>query len=413
MYFTSRRNLSFGPAFASLSVLRDKTMKNFKRSTLLPLLLASTLFSACGPQAFVPGTNRLSQTAGDMNLPPKVDILLGIDVKGAMKDIYPGMNSEIDQFAAGLQNSGWDYRFTAISLSEGDPLPMNKIAVAKYDGNWDQYGLWISPYPGALPSAQQILSSYFSQITTPSSLFPSSLSSYGNDGHKTGIQNQVTFLNRSDVRANFLRNDALLAIITLSDSRDTSGGTWQYRAMDGQYIWNAPTPDNLPDFASSLLAVKGGRLSQLKYYSLVSKYQHQGTCRGAYTFAGTRYEQMASYLGGQSIDICANTLPSALNQVSANLNQAKVSFRKVYLVLGTEPKVGSIRITKNGAPVAQSNTNGWEYVGYVGTPTPTIDQPVPMNNAVGYFIRLNGSAMLMGNDVANIEYENLGATSSH
>lgn len=375
-------------------------------------MVAATL-SACGPQAFVPGTNKLSQTAGDMNLPPKVDILLGIDVKGAMKDIYPGMGSEIDQFTANMQASGWDYRFTAISLSEGDPLPLNKIAVAKYDGNWNAFGSWLSPYPGAAPWDQQIASSLFSAITTPSSLFPSSLSGYGNDGHKSGIQNQATFLNRSDVQTNFLRPGAMLAVITLSDSRDTSGGTWQYRAMDGQYIWTAPAVNNIPALAQQILTAKGGQPALVKYYSLVSHLQQNGTCRGAYTFAGTRYEQVAAQLGGQSIDICSNTLPAALNQVSGNLINARAAFRKVYLVLGTEPKIETIRVTKNGALVPQDGANGWTYVGYVATPTATIDSPVAMNPATGYFIRLNGSARLMGNDAATIEYENLGATSSH
>ncbi len=389
-------------------------MKNFNLNLYsAALVLGSALtLTACGPQAYAPGNNQLSLTAGQQNLPPKIDILIGIDVKGAMKNIYPQMNSQINTFTTNLQNSGWDYRLTAVSLSENDPMPMTQIAVSDYDGNWFSLGSWLAPYPGAAPSTEQIGSSYFSQGTTAATFFPSSLNAYGNDGHKTGILNEVTFLSRSDVTAHFLRPDATLAIITLSDSQDTSGGSWVNAPITLDPEWQAPVPDNLPTFVNDLIALKGN-INMVKYYAVVSIYAHNdGSCMGSNTFAGTRYVDMANQLNGLGIDICTNPFPIALTQIQSDLTTTQLSFEKNYLVIGNEPNPATITVTENGATIPQDSKNGWEYVGYL-TYQPTIFYPVAMDNATGYMIKLNGSAVLVGNQTAVVNYENAGAVVAH
>ncbi len=389
--------------------------------------------SACGPQVFVPSAVTSAQTSpGGMNIPPKVDIVMGISQNGTMKNIYTGINQEIPAFIQGLQTSGWDYRFVTIPLSQYMPgsnpgfAPVAKrVSVSQYDATYHQYGSWISPYPGADPSNPAL--SIFNSLFSPTFQIVGEDPAH-NDGHETGLQNEMDFLNRADVNmANnpdgtnqgFLRPDAVLAVITLSNGTDTSGGSWGP-------VWNgtgwSPTDTNfLNNFRSSLLALKSNNASLLKYFSLVA---HNTTvCRGYNSWPGSRYEQITSMINqntdctanGTCIDICNTQLSSALSSVAQNLQSARLSFEKNYLVIGSEPDVGSIIVNKihNGVStkLAQDSNNGWTYEGYL-TNQPTIDAPIAMANATGYMIKLHGSATLIGDDSSKITYTNNGATIS-
>ena len=54
--------------------------------------------------------------------------------------------------------------------------------------------------------------------------------------------------------------------------------------------------------------------------------------------------------------------------------------------------------------VPQDATNGWTYAGYVSNVF-AIDYPIPMDQASGYAIELHGSAELMGNDTAKVDFK--------
>jgi hypothetical protein len=90
----------------------------------------------------------------------------------------------------------------------------------------------------------------------------------------------------------------------------------------------------------------------------------------------------------------------------------KLSFRKKFLVMGTEPNPATIKVVRyiNGESsraevIPQNPTNGWTYVGY-RTNQNTIDAPLEMEPATGYMVQLHGTAKLMGADTADITYQN-------
>ena len=397
-------------------------MKQFKLNAIrtLGLALSTLILHACGPQEFVKSTNSSGVVAaGNMVLPAKVDIVMGISMTGSMGDIYPGMTSEIPAFVQGLQSSGWDYRFVTLPLTEyvdtsSTSFSINHaVSVSHYDSNYS-LGSWLAPFPGASPTTAGlgIGSSFFSQIF----ILPSAISAPYNDGHEAGIRNEVGFVNRTDIRNNFLRSDATLAIINVSNYDDKSGGSWAASGSGSSLIWSPGADSDLNAFKSSLISLKGS-LSRLKYYSLNS---HYGTtnCRGSNANAGIRYEQMAQSLGTAPVDICTNTLSQSLSAVASDLQSAKLNFQKAYLIVGNRPNVSSIVVTKyvnglagNALTIPNDPVNGWTYscptcdaTGY-GTVF-TVDSPVNMNQETGYVISLHGSAKLHGNDTANVTYLN-------
>jgi len=389
--------------------------QNRLNSFLAPALLASSLaLTACGPQAFVPNTTSSGQTAaGGMNVPPKVDIVLGMSSNGTMRNIQPGIQNEIPVFLKNLQNSGWDYRFVSIPLSEYHPTTnlsiTNEVSVSNYDANYPM-GSWLAPYPGALQATSPgILSSLFANsfyVYQPAPTDPV-------DNHESGFDNQLNFLNRSDVQANFLRPDAMLAVITMSNADDRSDWQW---GTPGTAEQGNPTVDSSV-YANAFRAVKAGAAAAVKYFSVVTHLAT--TCRGYGTWSGIRYEDMANRLNGASVDICNNSVGDALSIVQSNLTTYRLTFRKKYLVIGTEPNQGTIVVTKysNGAAQVLPNdaANGWTYAGAVpSSGTYTIDSPIPMDQVTaGYLIELHGTAKLTGTDTADVNYQNAGTVSSH
>lgn len=417
------------------------------KKTMKPLapLFALLALSACGPQAYVPGVVQSDQNApGGMNVPPKVDILLGMDMKGAMKDIYPGLiNRDIPEFVAKLEASGWDYRIKAISLSESEPgsaYPVAPVAVSKFHGNWSSYGSWISPFPGAQPSdpTLNIPSSLFSALGS-SNFFPSSISNNPNDGKKPGLQNQADFLGRADVQSDFLRRDALLAVITMSISKDTSGGSWVTSPVNPlNTYWQAGANDAayLVGLQNQIINAKSGAQSLVKVYPLVSQYDRSNmSCRGTNADSGIRYINFANSMNGYAwnnkFDLCSNTPAQALDAVTASLKSERMNFRKDKLIINTEPNNETLAVYKfsggraesraqltrnqNCNPNAPDSVKEFKYLGYVpadsNNPIYTIDAPVPMGAVTtgSYVVQLCGGARLIGEDSARVEYMNNGA----
>jgi len=415
-------------------------MKQFKFNSFFGLsataMILGTL-TACGPQAYVPGTVQSNQdAAGTMNIAPKVDIVLGLSQDGTMKNIFPSIQSDLYNFTQNLQDRGWDYRFVAIPLSEHSPTDASHfnldhiVRTSKYDTNWYSLSQWIAPFPGADPTdpSLRLNPDFFTQqFITPSMIDPT-------DGRETGLQNYLDFLNQTNVNNTvspnngFLRPDAMLAMITVTTGNDRSYG---YFGADPNGInpnnqnWYAD--DSGPqDFQQSLTAIKNPLLT--KFYTLADLGNSIWNCRGSAgaSFIGYTYANTTNAIGGKSIDICSTQTAAALAEVSNDLTQNHAVFRKDFLVLNSQPSNGSVHVfkTSNGAQIEIPNdpTNGWTYYNNDPSHTYTVYTvnafqlssnptwyPYQGNQKTGYVIQLNGSARLIGGDTARVEYMNNGA----
>ena len=419
-------------------------MKNFKLNPFLGLSALALTLSACGPQAYVPGTVQSNQNAaGSMYIPPKVDIILGVSQDGTMSNIYPAIQQGIYNLTTTLKAKNWDYRFVAISLSEyqaNDNLNLNsKVSTSYYDGVYNNFGSWIPPFPGASPTnpfTTLLLSLFAQQFTFPNlDTVPSH-----NNAHEWGFKNQLTFIQQSNVQQNFMRPDAQLAFITISTGDDHSTNTLSdvtctdYSAITDPYgIWRKrtdgtnclsdadyyPNTSKVGTFKGQVGLVKSPGL--VKYYSVIAMPSNNATtCGGNAIRRGYYYQQAATDLGGKTIDLCSTGIDTAMAQIGADLNTNQAIYRKHYLVLSTQPTLSSIVVKKVSGGVAQTvpqdSTNGWTYHGY-DTVVP-VDQfklqndPnwYPYNGAseTGYIIELHGSAILTGDDTATVQYMNSG-----
>lgn len=395
-----------------------KKRKGLSFKSISGFLSLALLASACGPQAFVPGMIRSRQSAaGSITIPAKVDVVFGLSQNMTMLNILPGLQGEISTFMGKLQNSGWNYRFVGIPLgyspiNNSSVFPITgKVSVSRYDNNTPQAN-WLAPYPGAnyndplLGIASNLVSSVFA--------YPSPSVSSGDTvyGLEYGLRNQSEFLARADVQSNFLRPDALLAVITLSNGEDRSFGTPPPAGTTAPWTYNTAQVSNA---LGTITSVKSSA-NLVKYYSMVN-HLHT-SCMGYGSWSGIRYESFADQIGGGKVDICSVPLAAAFSAVAQNIQGTPLPFRRNFLTVATEPKEGTIRVIRyangdTGTPVEipEDAANGWTYSGFL-TNQATIDSPIAMDVRTGFMIELHGTARLNGADLADVIYQNIGTVTS-
>jgi hypothetical protein len=409
------------------------------RKTLILNLsvIAFTALMGCGKAEFVKGTTAQQQASpGSFAIPAKVDLLLVEDNTPSIYEAYSAIASQIPVFLNELEGRGWNYRLATSPLVTSRPL--NQILASKFDGNWHpsmgRTG-WKSPYPGASPMDSLVNPAYFrepgqySHFITPSDV----VTNLGT--HEPGLATIDTALNVHAPNSQFLRPDAMLAVIVMGNGNDTSVSPDYVQQNDPDAQCRLPAAQGLQvgfcrrvdgfvypsdDAAARANAYYGQRMNQLvlsgksssvRFYSAVASNQ-VSNCLGSSSRVGSRYMQMTSTIGGISVDLCSQGVSNVLSAISSNLQSVKLSFRTRYLVLSEAPKVNTIRVLKYPAAggeveIPQNTTNGWTYLGY-RSGVNAIDYPIEMNEVSGYIIELNGSARLIGDDTASVEYEPAG-----
>jgi len=276
---------------------------------------------------------------------------------------------------------------------------------------------WISPYPGA-SNSDPFYTLSPSALFSPTIYIAPANTNHVN-GHQFGLKNQAAYLNLNTVKNNILRGDANLAVITISNGRDASEG-WSYQpstityssgvtSSGNQYL---PTPVNVSNYINQMVIAKNNVASMVKYYSVVSA-STSSNCLSGLSRRGDEYIQASYATGGIAVDLCTNTVSTALNAIAQHIQSQPMYFKKDHLALESEPNPSTLKVYKNGALVPNDPINGWTYLGYVSTPTPLIYYPTNMDLRTGYLIKLNGSAKLEGSDTAKVEYIGQGAQNSH
>jgi len=408
------------------------------------LLAIVTAGSGCGPQTFIVTRSLKTQVGpGHFMVPPKVDILMAEDDTGSMNDVYSQISSQMPGFLDSLESKRWDYHFTTIPLTTDRTLSM--ATASKYDANWGSQ--WIPSFPGATITAVGSLSAnIFKTLSDYQSLGFLTTSDVNNslNGWEPGLSNIHTALTGRMSGTGFLRSDALLVIFAISNGNDTSGVTIckrndGYQGACGEIGFPNPATSyaagtvtacyqngnsvscpstatdssSLTSYKTSFQALKANA-NQVQFHAAVSNGSYTN-CLGGRAYKGSRYQDMATQTGGKSYDICSQGVTSVLDQLGTQLQGTKLAFRMRYLFLDEEPDQASIIVTKfaNGdasqsSVIPQDATNGWTYAGNV-TNVYAIDLPVNMNLTSGIAIELHGTAKLLGNDSATVDYKPAGA----
>lgn len=307
----------------------------------ISLLAAAALAVACNKQSFSlpPESQVFEQTVQYNN---KVDVLLMVDNSSSM-DTYQGkMSDQAGGMIDALNSLGMDYRIVVVTTD------------MRGGGNG---GVFVGNPKVLTASTPNLAATLKARIRQ------------GNGGSdlERGLQSIETALNSEK---DFLRSDALLAVIALSNEDDYSSGTASYFK---QYF------DQLkPQFTGF-----GGQ-TQAWLVNFIGVPNLQSSCStaldGIYKEPGQKWIELAQLSGGLVQPICDTTLAAAMENIRKRIVQVLTDFH-----IGRKPKVETIVVKINGQVIPQSKVNGWEYIetGHIirfhGTAVPGADARISID----------------------------------
>lgn len=250
----------------------------------------------------------------------KVDIVFIVDNSVSMGQHQARLSAQIPTLVAVLRGLKMDYNIVTISTSMGA------------NGNGGQFLGSPTVLNNNTPNLESLLQQRIAQGEAGSN----------NERGLYSLEMALSPDYLSTGGAGFLRDDALLAVIELSDENDKSGQTAAYFA----------------NFLDKLKPVGvDGRRSWI--FNYIGVLENSAACRtfNDYSEVGTILMQLADISGGNKESLCSNSLASAVSNIKARIVQILTDF-----FLRTKPAKTSIRVHVNGIAVAESATNGWTYV---------------------------------------------------
>lgn len=347
------------------------------------------VLSACGKSEFAKQEFKAEAVAGQyVTTRPKIDVIVFQDnsdsvMYGPIGILKPQMHNFLTSMS-----SQWDLHFTVL------PLLSQKSVTGKY-----------------------VVASNCSEITGTTGCFsPSQAANFnaqsGDYGWINSVNSSIGSVDKGfyNIYANlqhssmtstgFLRSDAALAIIVLSNGEDIDGMSYTTRSDGHRELDYSSGQSTYNSYRHYFQNLKGSSVLS-KFYSVVSP---GGTCYSHGSIRGQRYMNMADDLGSRHYNLCNSELNSAMESLKQQLVAVAEAVKFNYVVMNEKPLVSSIKVTKNGATVPQGGANGWTYVGYLSN-QPTSYSPTSGNVRSGYFIKLNGSAEYKGTDKVEISFQ--------
>lgn len=274
-----------------------------------------------------------------------------VDVLWVIDNSYINMKTHTDRikknmnvFHSGLENTGTNYRVAATTMdmsSQGERGDLIGSVVEKND-----------------PNAVQKLESLLTWTHDGSD------AEKGLEAMKASIQKQIAMGNA----ASFLREDALLVIVFVTDDKDFSAST-------------------VSSYETFLNDVKGENTEQRQnwianFIGITDLNDPNCKTYGSFSGRGDRYIDLAQRSGGVSESICYTDFSSYLDQVTVRLKSVLNEY-----ILDKKPILDSLAVYKNGVLIRKGDVDGWSY------------------NAEKNSVFLNGSAKPGPNDKIDIKYE--------
>jgi len=312
---------------------------------------------ACSNQNFsLPKQNNNFQQTPQFN--NKVDILFMADDSTNMLKYQQSLSAQMNSMIATLNALGMDYHIAVTSSSVGSGFTGGKfMGSPKY-------------LTKGTPNVAGVLTTRLQTGQAGSNL-------------EKGLESIKVALSNPSESAGFIRDDALLAVIALSNEDDYSAGSVQ-SYVDFFNSIKHPFPSGVRSWVFNFLGIT----------VLSSNCTTQDNGVTEYVEVGSRYIGLVDYTEGVKESICKADWSNVVTNVKVRINQLMTDF-----YLNRRPKVSTIVVTNNGRAVVNNATNGWTY-----------EERTDDSGTVRYFIRFHGTAMPTLYDVIDIKFDPASAT---
>ena len=312
----------------------------------LSLAVAMGLLAACSNPSFgLPDqSDNFSQSVSYNN---KVDILWIIDNSTSMLQHQQSLASQLPTLVNTLTSLKMDFHMAVVTTTLG--------GVANPDG-----GKFIGSPKYVTNSTPDLVNNLASRM-----IVGQAGSNNERGLESMGIALSPTYL--ANEGKGFLRNDALLVVIALSDEDDKSAVS-----NPVSYYTN---------FLDKLKApwIDGSRSWMFNFIGVLS---NTSQCRtfNDYAEPGLIYMDMVAKTRGTQESICSNNLGSAVSNIRARIYQILTDFK-----LNGIPLVDTIVVKVNGVVIPRNTTNGWDYiqasnaVRFYGSAVPSADAKISVD----------------------------------
>lgn len=288
----------------------------------LSIAATTTLVVACSNVKFdlPPTSEKFDQKIAYNN---KVDIIWIVDNSTSMLKHQKNLSAQIPDLVQKLNTLKMDYHIAVITTSIGGDHP---------DG-------------GKLIGSPKFLTA-----TTPdleSSLKNRMIVGEVGSNRERGLESLYNVLSPAYVNnegVGFLREDALLVIIALSDEDDKS-------AVSNPFKYYSEFLDKIKQ-----PWVDGSRSWVFNFIGVLPSSVNCRTFND-YAEAGLIFIDMVNFSGGVKESICSTNFSTAVSNIRSRIYQILTDFK-----LAKKPVIESIVVTIDGQSIPRDSTNGWDYV---------------------------------------------------
>lgn len=268
---------------------------------------------------------------------PKIDVLFVIDDSNSMKDKQESLSTNLQSFIQWASKLQADYQIAITTTdTDCDSTPGSRYKL-------QSSGICTRPTRPSIPQAGCIRGT--PKVLTPQT--PNLLGTFAQNvkvglqgsGQEKGIFASYLALQPDRLRGcnkGFLRTDASLSIIYVSDEPDSS-------------------PDPVDDYVKFFLSLKGGRADLVRASSIVGPPPSGCNVNGFRVKSAPDYWDIATKLKGVKDSICSNNWANTLSQIGAlTFGQQREFFLK-------SPAEESTIVVKVDGRVVAKGSSGWSY----------------------------------------------------
>jgi hypothetical protein len=320
-----------------------------KIATLAVAGLVATFASGCNQQKF--GLGSESQEFGQkVTYNTEVDVLWVIDTSTSMDKHQDLMASQMGAFVAGLNDTRLNYHMAVTTMDMGS----SSAAMGKF--------LAAPGTPRVLTAQTPNLVNVLSQRVRAGA--SGSPVERGLEAMQKSLSTSMT--STGGYNEGFLRQNALLVVIFLSNEDDQSSGNAASYAAWLDSV-RPPLPTGERSWLAHFMGVTSGDAT-----CKTSQWDQSG-----YSEVGSKYIALAEESGGTSEAICDADFRRALTNVKARILEVMTEYK-----LDRIPNLNTLEIYVNGAKVPQNPVNGWSYfeannsVRFHGTAVPKPDATI-------------------------------------
>ncbi len=354
---------------------------------LLILTSFATAIVGCGKEEFVGQQYDQSVSAvGHLSVAAKVDVLFVVDNTPSFNFPAAELQGAMPGFVSTLTNQGWNYHVAAIPMALSSSSS-SYVYTAPSIGS-----VLVDPSRNTATTRSGSINEDF--VPAPYAITSSgSLQTVFSINQYVGGTEQAFRSIRDALqseRANFVRDDAMLAVVVITNGQDNSGNT---PAQWAEYI-----------------RVAAGKtdLRSIQVFPIISnRLVSDRSCLGANATYGSRYADLAYAFGTPNpwmFNVCQATsgsMSTMLQALASQLSARKVDFVRTAIALNRAPRVIQW-VKKNGVELPRDNdVNGWTYED-LGSPRQVCEVTIPYDELctnTQFVIRLHGSATALGDDV--------------